>query len=202
VAFPDPARMYLSKSRMTLSTISHTILTELRTVFETVENDQAELLVKSILEANRVFVCGQGRSGFVMRSFAMRLMHLGLHAFVVGETITPNIERGDLLIVGSCSGETPGSVLAAKTARGMGVRVASITCRCESSLAQLSDVVVIMPVKSGKIWSNSGIASSIQPQGSFAEQSLFIYLDCIVVRLMEEMGQDSEEILRRHANLE
>jgi 6-phospho-3-hexuloisomerase len=187
---------------MTLSTIGDTILSELHRVFAAVEDDQAERLIKSILDANRIFVCGQGRSGLVMRSFAMRLMHLGLQAFVVSETITPGITIGDVLIVGSCSGETPGSVLAARIAHNMGVRVASITCRSESSLAQLSDVLVILPVRSGKMPSCFGIASSIQPQGSFAEQSLFIYLDCIVVRLMQERGQDFEEILRRHANLE
>ena len=37
---------------------------------------------------------GAGRSGLVAKAFAMRLMHLGLEAFVVGETITPALNKG------------------------------------------------------------------------------------------------------------
>ncbi len=187
---------------MTISDIRDVILTELRAVFQTINNDESDLLVKSILKADRVFVSGQGRSGFVMRSFAMRLMHLGLEAFVVGETITPSIGTGDLLIVGSGSGETLGSLLAARSAKGAGARVAAITSRRESSLAEVSDLVLIIPVKSAKVVGAPGISSTIQPLGSLAEQSLFIYLDCIIVRLMKEMDCCSEGIFQRHANIE
>ena len=40
-----------------------------------------------IVSANNVFVTGAGRSGLAAKAFAMRLMHLGLSAYVVGETI-------------------------------------------------------------------------------------------------------------------
>ena len=58
--------------------------------------------------ARTVFVAGSGRSGLAMRSFAMRLIHLGLSAHVVGETTTPRITDRDLLLIGSGSGSTPG----------------------------------------------------------------------------------------------
>jgi len=37
---------------------------------------------------------GVGRSGLIGRAFAMRLMHLGFEVYVLGETITPAVEKG------------------------------------------------------------------------------------------------------------
>jgi Predicted sugar phosphate isomerase involved in capsule formation len=42
---------------------------------------------------------GAGRSGLVAKAFAMRLMHLGMISYVVGETITPALQTGDLIVV-------------------------------------------------------------------------------------------------------
>src|SRR5690242_18419180 len=68
-------------------------------------------LLLAIETANAIFLLGEGRSGLVGRMFAMRLMHLGKQAYVVGETITPAIGRGDLLIAISGSGETGAVVM-------------------------------------------------------------------------------------------
>ena len=71
------------------------------------EEKQVEKLLKVIVDSNKILIVGQGRSGLVGRAFAMRLMHLGLSVYVVGETITPSIEMGDLLFAISGSGRTP-----------------------------------------------------------------------------------------------
>ena len=42
----------------------------------------------------------------MIRGLAMRLMHMGYTSFVVGETITPAIQPGDLLVIASGSGST------------------------------------------------------------------------------------------------
>ena len=44
----------------------------------------------------------------------MRLMHLGFHVYVMGETITPSIGKGDLIIALSGSGTTKLVVTAAE----------------------------------------------------------------------------------------
>ena len=36
----------------------------------------------------KIFVVGQGRSGFVGRAFALRLLNMGLTVYFLGETIT------------------------------------------------------------------------------------------------------------------
>ncbi len=38
----------------------------------------------------------------------MRMMHMGIDAYVIGETVTPNFEKDDILIIESGSGETKG----------------------------------------------------------------------------------------------
>ena len=53
-----------------------------------------------IRKDRRIFVAGEGRSGFSAKGFAMRLMHLGYTVYVVGETITPALREGDLLVGG------------------------------------------------------------------------------------------------------
>ena len=61
-----------------------------------------------------MFCAGAGRSGFQVKGFAMRLMHMGISSYVVGETCTPNIKEGGLLVICSGSGETKSLVNHAK----------------------------------------------------------------------------------------
>lgn len=57
----------------------------------------------------------------------MRMMHMGIDAYVVGETVTANLEKGDLLIIGSGSGETKTLVSIAEKAKSLGGTVAAVT---------------------------------------------------------------------------
>jgi 6-phospho-3-hexuloisomerase len=81
------------------------IIKELNRSVDLISNDEAEKLVNGILESKKIFVAGAGRSGFMAKSFAMRMMHMGIDAYVIGETVTPNFEKDDILIIGSGSGE-------------------------------------------------------------------------------------------------
>jgi len=81
----------------------------LRENLASIDDEAVDRLAQSILRTlgdRRIFVVGAGRSGLVARAFAMRLMHLGFSVHVVGETTTPRMDPGDLLIVISGSGET------------------------------------------------------------------------------------------------
>ena len=82
------------------------ILEELKENAQQVSEKEVEEMAACILKAERIFVAGAGRSGFAARAFANRLMHLGLNVFFVGEPTTPAVGGGDLLIIGSGSGET------------------------------------------------------------------------------------------------
>ncbi len=77
------------------------VANELVELMEKVDDAQIEAFKKIIESSNRIFTAGMGRSGFMMRGFAMRLMHMGYKTYVVGETTTPAILEGDVLVLGS-----------------------------------------------------------------------------------------------------
>ena len=43
-------------------------------------------LIKARNEGKKLLVVGAGRSGLIGKAFAMRLMHLGINVYVMGET--------------------------------------------------------------------------------------------------------------------
>jgi len=79
--------------------IARNILIEIDRVLSRVDEGEVQALCDAILSARCIVIHGLGREGLVMRGFAMRLMHLGLNAAVVGEMTTPPIGAGDLFLV-------------------------------------------------------------------------------------------------------
>ena len=43
-------------------------------------------IIESIMHSGKIFIAGAGRTGYIMRCFAMRLIHLGFCAYVIGDT--------------------------------------------------------------------------------------------------------------------
>ncbi|WP_117170919.1 6-phospho-3-hexuloisomerase [Paraliobacillus sediminis] len=177
-----------------------TILKELELGIEVISDKQVEELVTGILNANKIFVAGGGRSGLAAKSFAMRMMHVGLYPYVVGETITPNFEQDDMLLISSGSGETKNFISIAEKAQSIGGEVVALTTNVDSTIAQLADLVIKMP-GSPKDQSTSNY-QTIQPMGSLFEQSLLLFFDAVILRFMERKGLDSANMYGRHANLE
>ena len=187
-----------------LDAIRRTILDELRQTLNQVSCEEVAALVREITEARRVFVSGAGRSGLVMRSFAMRLAQLGLHAHVVSETTTPAVKSGDLLLIGSGSGVTDRLVHYAGKAAEAGARVAAATADPASPAARLADTVVVIPAPTPKSSKEAGDRGhpSRQPMGTLFEQSLGLVLDAGVMLLMARLGETERGMFARHANLE
>ncbi|MEC2039611.1 6-phospho-3-hexuloisomerase [Bacillus altitudinis] len=176
------------------------ILSELSEHSPAIQDEQAEQLVKSILAARKVFVAGAGRSGLVGKSFAMRLTHIGVEAYVIGETNTPAFTSEDLLIVGSGSGRTETLLVLAKKARAIGGSVASFTLSAESPIADLSDEVILL--SGAPKDQHEGNHHTIQPMGSLFEQTLLLMYDAVILRLMEMKELDTHKMYGHHANLE
>jgi len=164
-----------------------------------VDGDRLEAMTASIRSADRVFLAGAGRSGLVLRMAAMRLMHLGLNVHVAGDTTTPAIRAGDLLLVASGSGSTSGVVKAAETAAAAGARVAAVTTNPDSRLADLADSLVVVPAAQ-KTDHGSGVTR--QYSGSLFEQVLFVLTESIFQTLWNHTDAPAEELWLRHANLE
>src|SRR5437773_11387674 len=96
-----------------------------------------ELLVKE--KSRRILVLGVGRSGLIGRGFAMRLMHLGFSVYVMGETITPAIGKGDLVIAISGSGKTKLAITAAQISEEVGAQVEAIPSFPENQPRHVAD---------------------------------------------------------------
>ncbi len=179
------------------------VLGEIGGVLANVEEAGLRALEEQIGGARRIFVAGAGRSGLVMRAFAMRLMHLGLHVHVVGDATTPSIQAGDLLVVGSGSGETESLRGMARRARQAGAALALVTTVPSSTIGGLADTVIRLdaPSKAAQV-PGTAARASIQPMGSLFEQALLLLLDTLVLRLAAARGASPEQMFARHANLE
>ncbi len=186
---------------MKFETYSLKLVAEIGDVVHRVDAGQVETLVDMIMRTRRLFVEGRGRSGLMMSAFAMRLTHLDIHCHVVGESTTPSLQPDDLLLVGSGSGETVTAVQAAKLAKSNRGKVTVLTSRRSSTLAKISDHLVIIPApvrETGDIET----VSTVQPMGSLFEQTLLIVLDTIVLMLKDRLQQDEQMMIARHSNLE
>lgn len=178
-----------------------TVAEELNRTLRAVDPAEVEALVEAILSARRIFAAGAGRSGLAIRGFAMRLAHLGLTAFMIGETTTPAFGVEDLLVIGSGSGGTGSLVSMATKAGRIGGKTALVTVLADSPIGRLADLTVVIPAVTPKS-DEETTATSIQPMGALFEQSLFILFDLVILRLMERLGLDSAAMFERHANLE
>ncbi|WP_169084722.1 6-phospho-3-hexuloisomerase [Paenibacillus sp. PL91] len=176
------------------------ILQELNVAAEQLAEEQLEQLAVAIGAAGRVFVAGAGRSGLMMRAFAMRLMHLGLDVYVVGETVTRSLGKGDLLLIGSGSGETKSLVPMAQKARSLEASVGALTLSPSSTIGGLADIVVKLP-GAPKDRADEA-ASTVQPMGSLFEQMLLLVCDAVILRLMEKRELSGKAMYGNHANLE
>jgi 6-phospho-3-hexuloisomerase len=176
------------------------ILTEMERALVEVPPEGLDRFVEAILTAERIYVAGGGRSGLMARAFAMRLMHLGLITYVVGETTTPSIRSGDLLLACSASGETHVTVLVSQVAREAGARVFAITATPDSPMARLAGEAIIIPAPSKRSPDRPG--QSAQYAGSLFEQALLVMLDAVSAEIGRRRGTPQQEIDSRHANLE
>ena len=182
---------------MTAGEYTKRMIQELEETLSALPEEGLGGLTEKLLGAGRIYVAGAGRSGYAMRSFAMRLVHLGLTAYVVGDTVTPAIREGDLLLIGSGSGSTSGLLSMAQKARKIGADLALVTTRADSPIGALASLTLRLPAPTKETGS-----ASLQPMGSLFEQALLLTLDTAVLLLMERTGQTAQEMAARHANLE
>ncbi|MGM9530232.1 6-phospho-3-hexuloisomerase [Intestinibacter sp.] len=175
-----------------------TIVKELEVASLQISEEQVEKMIKLIEGHKRIFVYGTGRSGLMLKAFAMRLMQLGYNSYVVGETTTPSVQKGDLLVVASASGETQSVCNAADSAKVQGVDVAVITSSNKSTLS--SNHEAIITIDAATKFSTS--KSSIQPLGSLFEQMLLIVFDTVILKMSEIDAESNNDMAARHASIE
>jgi 6-phospho-3-hexuloisomerase len=153
-------------------------------------------LARRLAATGRVMVAGEGRSGLMAKAFAMRLMHLGLNVFVIGETTTPAVVDGDSLVAVSGSGTTAATVRTASNARDVGAQVFVVTTESESELGQLADFA--LPIPAATKYRRTSEAATVQPLSSLFDQVTHLVLDAVCLRLAELCGVDNATARRAH----
>lgn len=175
------------------------ILAEQQALAGLIDADVLAAFESELQGAKRLFFAGAGRTGLALKMAAMRFMHLGFVVHVVGETTTPAILEGDVLIVGSGSGTTATLVAAAEKAKQQEARLLAITADSKSKLAQLADQCLLLPAA---VKTDFGTGNSQQYAGSLFEQAVLIVLDAAFMSVWKASGLTKEELWPKHANLE
>ncbi len=160
-------------------------------------------LIDLIVEVNsnngRIFVYGAGRSGFIGRCFAQRLMHLGINSCFVSDAVTYRYSKEDLLILVSGSGETTSPKAIAEEAKEIGGKIALFTGNPKSTIASLSDLVIKVE---GKSKEKAISQDSLAPFTSLFDISTLSILDSIGASLMVLLEITENDIDKRHASIE
>ena len=196
-----------------LKAASEEIIECIKRSMESLNMDEVEEFIDTLLKAKdrKIFTIGMGRSGFVARAFALRLMNLGFNVYVLGETITPAAEKGDLLIAVSGTGSTKMVLTASSAAKDIGAKVIAVTSFPESPLGRLADLSVTvkgrtkagMPVEEDYVARQIiGEREPLTPLGSIFENSSMVFLDSLIVEIMHRLGRTEADLKRRHATIE
>jgi 6-phospho-3-hexuloisomerase len=111
----------------------------------------------------------------------------------------PPVGRGDLFLVSCGPGYLSTVEALTAVAQNAGATVAMITSQAEAALPQRSDLLLTLPAQTMAEQKGS---NSQQSMGSPFEQAMWILLDAIVPRLQAALGQTSDDLRRRHTNLE
>ena len=186
------------------------VLQEIGGVIQSIDEGEIERMIDTILESkeNKILLIGTGRSGFVGRAFALRLMHLGFNVYVSGETITPALTPDDLVVVISGSGTTTTSVAQAEVAERIGSKIIAITSHSDSPLAKVAGEVVVIKgrTKLDQIRDYEGrqIRGEYDnaPLGTMFELSVMVFLDSVIADLMQRLGIHEIDLRERHSNTE
>ncbi len=193
--------MKLASGDATVQSLAEQVLFELGRGLRSIDEASAQHFVEAIVASNRLVTYGAGRMGILSSTFAMRLMHLGFQSHVLREPTTPAIGHGDLLIVSSGSGETQTVYDVATLAKSNGAKIALLTVRPASRIMQLADVTVHFSELQKSVAGEVGF-QSIQPMTTLTEQTLLLFLDIVVLKLITATRQTTEDLRRRHCNLE
>jgi 6-phospho-3-hexuloisomerase len=189
------------------------ILKEIKLALESLDQTQVEGILERLIlirdEGKKMLIVGAGRSGLVGKAFAMRLMHLGFDVYVIGETITPSIGSGDLVLVISGSGSGALSITSAGLAKRLGSIVVAVTSYPDSELGQIADYTVEIPGREVIAREQEyqarqllGEHESLTPMGTLFEDSCVIFFDTIVTELMIRLGVTEKSMRRKHSTIE
>ena len=102
-----------------------------------------------------------------------------------------------MFIIISGSGSTEHLRLLAEKAQSVGAKIVLLTTNADSPIGNLAETVVELPAGT-----KHDVEGSKQPLGSLFEQASLIFLDSIVLPLMDAFHISEKAMQENHANLE
>lgn len=188
--------------------VSSWILQGINGIIQEADVKQIDEFVNKLVDSKgkRILVMGSGRSGFVGRAFALRLMQSGFNVYVSGETITPALSPGDIVLAVSGSGTTKIIVTQAEIAKEIGATIMTITSQPTSHLAELSDTVLLIKGRTKEDATIDYTRRTITgeydmaPLGTMFELSALILLDSIIAEIMKKLGKSELDLRKGHSH--
>lgn len=175
------------------------ILSELDRVLGSVDEAEIDAFCAALLEARRVVGYAMGRENLALRSFVMRLMHIGLDVAMAGDITAPPVGAGDVFLVVCGPGYISTTAGLMGVAREAGSRIVMVTAQPQAELPRRADLVLTIPAQTLADPEQQG---SNQAMGSAFEQGAWILFDALVPRIQMARGQTGDDLRARHANLE
>jgi 6-phospho-3-hexuloisomerase len=150
-------------------------------------------VVDALLKAPAIFVYGAGRSGIIGRAFAMRLVQTGLSAYVIGESVTPIVHRGDAVFILSNRGESSSSTQTANIVRREGAELIVVTARGTSKLAHAASYLISLD------FAEDAPRPLYAPLGTLFESASLRLTDALIAEILVARGESEDSMRRRHA---
>lgn len=146
-----------------------------------------------------IFLAGAGRSGFVAKSFAMRLMHLGFYVYVFNESILPSVRDGDIIIIISKSGKSNSITQIVEDSQMDDVKLLTVCGDAQSDLAQKADAkIIIESLKQKSVSLDDEKSLELILMGSGFEISALVLLDALVTQLMAKLNLCEQDLKDYH----
>ncbi|UUX91184.1 6-phospho-3-hexuloisomerase [Methanoplanus endosymbiosus] len=188
---------------------------EISMLIDKIKPENVDLFLSEMVKERRIYVAGAGRSGLIGRAYAMRLMHVGLESYVVGETVTPAMREGDAVVIFSGSGETNSVVDIAETAKSLGGYLCLITSHKNSTIGKIADCVVELQSQNPpeNEWPNTfevrqitggykSVSLPLASIGTLFETSAMIFSDAVISSIMEVNQCGINDVMERLNNIQ
>ncbi len=192
---PEGLRDWIASAKRTLSIESEALAKLIAALDGPLGRAFAEAVRLIRNAAGRVVVTGMGKSGHIARKIAATLASTGTPAFFVhpaeaGHGDLGMITHADVIIMISNSGETAELRAILDYAKRFDVKIIGLTGRAESTLANLSDVVLCLPD-----------AREACPIGMAPTTSTLLQLatgDALALALLEDRGFNAAQFKTFH----
>ena len=181
--------------------LCETIIEEHRRVFHKLDLTELSQFLNELIKANSVFIAGIGREGISMRSFAMRLAHLGKKVYWVWDDTTVALLPGDLFIVADGSANIPSLEHMLQKGKKAGAKIVLITSDPKGPHKKYADYILHIHA-TAYLSRNLECVPTIQIMGNQFEQHLYMLADIIIMLYMVEVGLTPSDLEKRHRNIE